>query len=135
MNMFRKGMPVHEQTRRRVVVAGASGFIGRAVVESLRARGDEVTVVGRTAGVAWNDAAALVRAVEGAEVVVNLAGKSVNCRYTDRNRDEILRSRIDDARPADGDRRGVVASGRVAERVHRHDLPAPHRCPAHRACR
>ena len=129
--MFRKRMPVHEQTRRRVVVAGASGFIGRAVVESLRARGDEVTVVGRTAGVAWNDAAALVRAVEGAEVVVNLAGKSVNCRYTDRNRDEILRSRIETTRAL---RTAIAAASSPpavwlnasTATIYRHRTDAPH---------
>lgn len=124
-------MPVHEQTRRRVVVAGASGFIGRAVVASLRARGDEVTVVGRTAGVAWNDDAALVRAVEGAEVVVNLAGKSVNCRYTDRNRDEILRSRIETTRAL---RTAIAASSSPpavwlnasTATIYRHRTDAPH---------
>jgi NAD dependent epimerase/dehydratase family enzyme len=91
-------MSVHEQTRRRVVVAGASGFIGRAVVASLRARGDEVTVVG--APPRWPGATPphSSRAVDEADVVVNLAGKSVNCRYTDRNRDEILRSRIETTR-------------------------------------
>ena len=33
--------------------------------------------------------------MEGADVVINLAGKSVNCRYTARNREEITRSRVD----------------------------------------
>jgi len=36
--------------------------------------------------------------VDGAAVLVNLAGKSVDCRYTDRNRDEILSSRLDTTR-------------------------------------
>ena len=35
-----------------------------------------------------------VKAIEGADVVINLAGKSVNCRYTARNRAEILESRV-----------------------------------------
>jgi nucleoside-diphosphate-sugar epimerase len=52
---------VHEQTPRRVVVAGASGFIGRAVVASLRARGDERHGRRRSAAVAWRDAAALAK--------------------------------------------------------------------------
>jgi uncharacterized protein len=39
-----------------------------------------------------------VRELDGADVVVNLAGRSVNCRYNDRNRDEIMRSRVDSTR-------------------------------------
>jgi len=89
---------MEELMPRRVVVAGASGFIGRAVVASFRARGADVTIVGRAAAVRWDDAAALAAAVDGADVVVNLAGRSVNCRYIDRNRDEILRSRTETTR-------------------------------------
>jgi uncharacterized protein len=38
------------------------------------------------------------RLVDGAELVINLAGKNVGCRYTDANRDEILRSRVETTR-------------------------------------
>src|SRR5690606_4827628 len=76
------------------VIAGGSGFIGRAVVAAFVEDGYEVRLVGRTAGIPWNAASALRKAVEGADVVVNLAGKSVNCRYSGRNRDEILASRV-----------------------------------------
>lgn len=79
---------------RVAVVAGASGFIGRAVGDALRADGYELRLVGRAGPDAtWHDEAGLRRAVDGAELVVNLAGRSVGCRYTDANRDEILRSR------------------------------------------
>jgi NAD dependent epimerase/dehydratase family enzyme len=54
--------------------------------------------IGRTGDVTWNDPAAIARAVDGSSVLVNMAGKSVNCRYTDVNRDEILRSRVDTTR-------------------------------------
>ena len=40
----------------------------------------------------------MASAIEGADVLVNLAGKSVNCRYTDANRAEILRSRVETTR-------------------------------------
>jgi len=81
--------------RPRAVVAGWNGFIGHRLVEDLRTRGYEVVRVGRTGPDAtWSDPASLRRAVDGADLVVNLAGKSVGCRYTDRNRDEILRSRV-----------------------------------------
>lgn len=80
------------------MVAGASGFIGRAVVSSFRERGYRVGVIGRHAPVSWDDPAAVAELIDGADVLVNLAGKSVNCRYTDRNRDEILRSRMETTR-------------------------------------
>lgn len=81
-------------TARIAVVAGAGGFIGGALVGALRAEGYEVRTIGRAGPVTWNDPAAVAAAVEGAELLVNLAGKSVNCRYTDANRDEILNSRV-----------------------------------------
>jgi NAD dependent epimerase/dehydratase family enzyme len=76
------------------VVAGASGFVGSAIVRALREDGYEVRLIGRSAPTTWGDAAGIGRAIDGADVVINMAGKSVNCRYTDANRDEILRSRI-----------------------------------------
>jgi NAD dependent epimerase/dehydratase family enzyme len=79
----------------RAVVAGWTGFIGRRLVEDLAARGYDVARVGRNGPEGrWSDPAALRRLIDGAALVVNLAGKSVGCRYTDRNREEILRSRV-----------------------------------------
>lgn len=81
----------------RAVVAGAAGFVGTAIVADLREQGYDVVTVGRTASgpshVSWGDAAGLERAIDGAAVVINLAGKNVSCRYTPRNRREILHSR------------------------------------------
>ncbi len=87
----------------RVVVAGASGFIGRELVRALRAQGDEVAVIGRggqgrSEHVTWDRPDEIAALVDGADVLINLAGKSVDCRYTDRHRDEILRSRVDTTR-------------------------------------
>lgn len=81
-------------SRPRAVVAGAGGFIGEALVAALTDDGYDVVTVGRTAAVRWDDPAALAAAVDGSDLLVNLAGKSVDCRYTDPNRDEILRSRV-----------------------------------------
>ncbi|MFG6403490.1 epimerase [Microbacterium sp. P04] len=84
---------------RRAVVAGASGFVGTALVAALRDDGYVVARIGRDGPDArWGDPAAIRRAVDGAEVLIGLAGKSVNCRYTDANREEILRSRVDTTR-------------------------------------
>ena len=83
----------------RIVIAGASGFIGRYLAEHYRAQGATVLLVGRDgADARWGDAEALRRVVTGADVLINLAGKSVNCRYGDANRAEIFRSRLDTTR-------------------------------------
>jgi NAD dependent epimerase/dehydratase family enzyme len=83
----------------RIVIAGASGFVGGYLAEHYRARGAEVLLVGRGGpDVRWGDSDALRRAVSGADAVINLAGKSVNCRYGDGNRAEIFRSRLETTR-------------------------------------
>lgn len=83
----------------RIVVAGASGFMGRHLVAAFRAEGDEVVTIGRSAADAtWHDVDGIRSAVDGADVLINLAGKSVNCRYGPANRAEILRSRVDTTR-------------------------------------
>lgn len=80
---------------RRVVIAGASGFIGHYLVDAFRAEGATVTTIGRRGSDAlWGDTAAITALLDGADLVVNLAGKSVNCRYNAKNRAEILRSRV-----------------------------------------
>lgn len=80
------------------VIAGASGFIGGAVSAAFVADGYEVRLVGREAATRWNDPDALRETVDGADVLVNFAGKSVNCRYSDHNRQEILDSRVNTTR-------------------------------------
>ncbi len=89
---------------KKIVIAGGSGFLGRSMTEAFSRSGASVTVLsrsdmpsaeavtyekwdGRTLG-AW------VRSLEGADSVVNLAGRSVNCIKTPDNQDEILRSRV-----------------------------------------
>jgi NAD dependent epimerase/dehydratase family enzyme len=92
----------------RIVIAGASGFIGRYLAEHYRAAGATVLLVGRDgADARWGDAEALRRVVTGADVLINLAGKSVNCRYGDANRAEIFRSRLETTRAL---REAVAAS-------------------------
>lgn len=83
----------HDVPPPRAVIAGASGFVGRALAEALRDDGYHVVSVGRTGDATWTDPAGIARLVDGADVLVNLAGRIVSCRYTDTNRDEILRSR------------------------------------------
>lgn len=83
-------------TPRRIVIAGAHGFMGSRFAEQYRAEGDQVTTIGRRdADAVWGDTTAITRLVDGADVLVNLSGKSVNCRYNARNKAEIFRSRLE----------------------------------------
>lgn len=76
------------------VVAGASGFIGSTVARAFAADGYDLRLIGRNAPVRWGDRDALRHAVDGADVLLNFAGASVNRRYTNRNRRLILESRV-----------------------------------------
>ena len=82
----------------RVVIAGASGFMGSYFTAALRGEGHDVAHIGRSAIVRWGQTAAMTDLLEGADLLVNFAGKSVNCRYGPRNRAEIRRSRVDTTR-------------------------------------
>jgi NAD dependent epimerase/dehydratase family enzyme len=82
-----------------VVIAGASGFIGQHLAAAWRARGARVSEIGRSGPDArWGDTAANTALLEGADLLVNLAGKSVDCRYGPANRAEIMRSRVETTR-------------------------------------
>lgn len=90
------------------MIAGANGFLGRLLSRYFFNIGYEVVALVRAfpreseeesggRSVLW-DGKTLdpwVAELEGARALVNLAGRSVNCRYGQKNRDEILRSRID----------------------------------------
>lgn len=82
---------------RTAVIAGASGYIGQHLARTLRFRGVDVRTIGRTASsdATWNDPSALAEVLEGADLLVNLAGRSVSCRYTKRNADAIFSSRTE----------------------------------------
>ena len=89
----------------KIVIPGGTGQIGRVLVEALRGRGDEVVVLSRGGArelgtVAWDGRTlgAWADEVDGADAVINLAGRSVNCRYHKSNLTEMLASRIDSTR-------------------------------------
>jgi uncharacterized protein (TIGR01777 family) len=94
--------------KRRIILAGGSGFLGTALARTFTKAGDEVIVLtrspqNRTNGakeVSW-DAKTLgdwTALVEGADIIINLTGKSVDCRYTEKNRRAIIASRVDSTR-------------------------------------
>ncbi|WP_029149829.1 DUF1731 domain-containing protein [Microbacterium indicum] len=85
-------------TGRIATIAGASGFIGTALRKALETEGYEIRTIGRSGPVRWGDADAIRAAVDGADLLVGLAGKPIDSRFTDRNRDEILRSRVETTR-------------------------------------
>ena len=82
---------------RTAVVAGASGYIGQHLRRALAADGVRVRTIGRgpAADARWGDERGLAAVLDGADLLVNLAGRSVSCRYTKRNADEILASRTE----------------------------------------
>ncbi|MEM9382155.1 MAG: TIGR01777 family oxidoreductase [Planctomycetota bacterium] len=130
----------------KLVLPGGSGHLGCLLVEHLTARGHEVVVLGRGDGAGIADGARFVpwsgrwdprgadapwaREIDGADAVVNLAGRSVDCRYDKTNLEEMLGSRVD----------STVAVGRAIEAaaappsvwlqmstatIYAHDPPAP----------
>ena len=94
--------------RNQIIVAGGSGFIGRLLTSALVTRGDDIVVLTRSPGppiqsirqVQWDGRtlADWARELEGARALINLTGRSVNCRYNERKRREILESRVDSTR-------------------------------------
>ena len=83
-------------TLNTAVVAGASGYIGQQLVRHFEASAITVRTIGRgpTADARWRDEAGLAAVLNGADLLVNLAGRSVSCRYTKRTADEIFASRV-----------------------------------------
>lgn len=89
-------------TAMKYVIPGGSGQVGRILAREFSQRGDEVVVLSRDPqpeawkSVLWDDnpSGSWASELEGADVLINLAGRSVNCRYHPRNRSEILESRV-----------------------------------------
>ena len=93
----------------RIIIAGGSGFFGRALAATLTQRGHETVILTRNpeaykgAGraVEWDGKTldeSWTAELEGARALINLTGKNVNCRQNRRNREAILQSRVDSVR-------------------------------------
>jgi uncharacterized protein (TIGR01777 family) len=82
-------------TNRKIILAGGTGFVGKYLAEQFTNSGYKVIIISRQKDtIQWQDTKALIEAIDNSEMLINLAGKSVNCRYTDANKKEILQSRI-----------------------------------------
>ncbi|MFE0512940.1 TIGR01777 family oxidoreductase [Streptomyces sp. NPDC058964] len=88
----------------KVVLPGGTGQVGTVLDRALTAAGHEVTVLTRNPRrereIAW-DGGTLgpwAEAVDGCDAVINLAGRSVSCRYTAENLQAMMDSRVDSAR-------------------------------------
>jgi uncharacterized protein (TIGR01777 family) len=99
----------------KVVIPGGTGQVGAALGRALRRDGHEVVVLTRQpagAGqVSWDGQrlGPWAREVDGSDVVINLAGRSVSCRYTKDNLTEMMRSRVRSARVVG---EAIAAAGR-----------------------
>ncbi len=88
---------------KKIVIAGGTGFLGIALKDYFEQKGFVVVTLSRKRNkdtTYWNgkDLGEWTKHLEDAEVLINLAGKSVDCRYTDENKAAILSSRIDSTR-------------------------------------
>ncbi|SER40668.1 epimerase [Actinokineospora terrae] len=92
----------------KVVVPGGTGNVGGFLSRALAAAGHEVVVLSRRAvdvgggvrSVRWDGrtSGAWAGEIDGCDAVINLAGRSVSCRYTEENLREMMSSRVDSAR-------------------------------------
>lgn len=85
----------------RIVIPGGSGQVGRILARSLHPEHDVIVLSRRPESCPWRvvgwDGRTLGEwqsEIDGADVVINLAGRSVNCRYGAENRRDILESRV-----------------------------------------
>jgi uncharacterized protein len=90
----------------KIVIPGGTGQVGTVLAREFHGAGHDVVVLSRhPARAAWRtvrwDAETLgdwASEVDGADVIINLAGRSVNCRYTAENRRIIKESRVNSTR-------------------------------------
>lgn len=93
---------------KKLIIAGGTGFLGKVLVDHFKSKVDEIIVFSRKASQEQNNVRFVIwdaqnlgpwqSELENADVLINLTGKSVDCRYNAANKAEILRSRIDSTR-------------------------------------
>jgi uncharacterized protein (TIGR01777 family) len=94
-----------QSSKNKIIIAAGTGFIGQAMINHFKEY--EIVVLTRNSNfksqisnlkyVYWNakSQGEWFSELEGAKAVINLTGKSVNCRFNEKNKADILSSRID----------------------------------------
>ena len=92
----------------KIVIPGGTGQVGGILRRALAARGHEVVVLSRHAGALepgvrhtpWDGRSlgAWASEIDGADAVINLAGRTVSCRYTEENLRQMMDSRVESTR-------------------------------------
>ncbi len=87
----------------KIVIPGGSGQIGKMLERAFVAAGDEVVVLSRGANDESNrwdgrSRGPWAKHIDGSDIVINLAGRTVNCRYTEENLKQMMDSRVDSTR-------------------------------------
>jgi len=87
----------------KILIPGGSGQVGQILARAFRNGGDEVVVLSRGAkdeSQRWDGKSlgSWTDHVDDADVVINLAGRTVNCRYTEENLRQMMDSRVDSTR-------------------------------------
>jgi len=79
----------------RIIIAGGTGFIGAYLKKRFEEQGDLVKIISRDNNhIPWvHDR--LVEELEQTDLLINLAGRSINCRHTPENKKQILQSRLE----------------------------------------
>ena len=88
----------------KLIIAGGSGFLGQVLANHFQPNFREIVILsrgtketdGKVRYVNWNaqGPGGWVKELDGCDVLINLTGKNVNCRYTKKNKEEILNSRL-----------------------------------------
>src|SRR5690606_20550745 len=94
--------------RKKIIIAGGSGFLGSCICKRYSDPDTEIIILSRSVRanrgniryVTWDgqNMGDWVHELEGADMLINLTGKSVNCRYTVKNKSEIIESRVNSTR-------------------------------------
>jgi uncharacterized protein (TIGR01777 family) len=90
----------------KIVIAGGSGQVGNGLSRAFAAAGHEIVILSRAKSsgavrtVPWDGRTlgAWASEIDGSDAVINLAGRSVNCRYNAENRRQIVESRTESTR-------------------------------------
>ncbi|MBP2326718.1 uncharacterized protein (TIGR01777 family) [Kibdelosporangium banguiense] len=125
----------------KILMPGGTGHIGRFLSRALADGGHDVVVLSRQGGFELWPGVRVVRwdgrtvgdwgaELDGCDAVINLAGRSVNCRYTDANLQEMMDSRVDSARAVGEAIRRASAPPRVwlqmsTATIYAHRMDAP----------